>query len=236
MNIGTCRQAWRHAFVAIALVQVVLLWPSLVFAQTKSLLDQGVGAVMYGRCQVDTLTGDLRRATVVLGVFAPDAVTRLVTDENAENAKLCAQQIHQQRCSKDMVNLVGDLLTAGRPGDKFFVPPLNPGTALGAMAGAWWGYDRGGLLGAAAGGFALGSVGGFLWNAQHATGCIDSQRALDTVSLNLRGSVRVLSASALIELIESNVGGAISRADADALMAETNKLSVRYIEVLNSLR
>jgi hypothetical protein len=238
MNNGRCGQAWLHTVVAVAVVQVVLLWPSGVSAQTKSLLDQGVGAAQFSRCQVDVVTGDTRRATVMLAAFAPDAATRLVTDENAEIPKMCAHQIHQQRCTKDIVALVGDLLTEGRPGSKLFLPSANPYSAVLGTGGALIGLAFGErpLLSGALLGYGGAVAGNYMWEGQHATGCIERQRALDNVSLKLQGSVRVLSASALTDLIESNVGSTISRGDADVLKAETEKLSVRYIEVMNSLR
>src|SRR5689334_12443142 len=130
---------WLRVVLAMIAMLALLLTSSVAGAQgaRPSLLDAGVGAAMYGRCQTDLLTGDMRRATVVLGVFAPDAVGRLVTDESelAAIATMCAQQVHQNRCSEKIVALAGDVLTSGRPGDKAMPPPVNPGSIVLGTAG-----------------------------------------------------------------------------------------------------
>ena len=233
---------WLRVVLAMIAVLALLLTSSVAGAQgpRPSLLDAGVGAAMYGRCQTDLLTGDMRRATVVLGVFAPDAVGRLVTDESelAAIAKMCAQQVHQNRCSEKIVALAGDVLTSGRPGEKATPPPVNPGSIVLGTAGVLGGLMFGDspMRDAALYGIGGAAAGGLAWDAYKAKACRQRQVALDGISLKMRGTVSVLSTPALDALIRSNGGSSISNAEADTLIIEANKLSVRMIEVLQSLR
>jgi hypothetical protein len=235
-------RVWLRLVIAMIAMLALLLTSSVAGAQgpRPSLLDSGVGAAMYGRCQADLLTGDMRRATVILGAFAPDAVGRVVTDgdELAAIAKMCAQQIHQQRCSEKIVALAGDVLTSGRPGEKASPPPGNPGAIMGGTIGVLGGLMFGDrpIRDAALYGIGGAAGGGIAWDAYMAKSCRERQVKLDGISLKLRGTVSVLSTPALEALIRSNAGSSISSADADTLIIEANKLSVHMIEVLQSLR
>jgi hypothetical protein len=230
----------RLVFVLFATYALLDVPAARAQGSRPSLLDSGVGAAMYGRCQADLLVGDMRRASVVLAVFAPDAVTRLVTDGNelAALAKMCAQQIHQNRCGVRIVGLAGDVLTAGRPGAGASPPPANIGAVLGGTAGALGGLMFGDrpLRDAAVYGIGGAVGGGVAWDAYKAKSCRDRQAKLDGISQKMGGYVSHLSTPALDALIRSNAGAAISEAEADTLIVEANKLSVRAIEVLNSLR
>ena len=230
----------RLVFVLFATYALLDIPAARAQRSRPSLLDSGVGAAMYGRCQADLLTGDMRRASVVLAVFAPDAVNRLVTDGNelAVLAKMCAQQIHQNRCSAKIVGLAGDVLTAGRPGSGAAPPAANIGAVLGGTAGALGGLMFGDRPVRDAAVYGIGGAvgGGVAWNAYQAKSCGDRQAKLDGISRKMGGYVSYLSTPALEALIRSNAGTAISEAEADTLIIEANKLSVRAIEVLSSLR
>jgi len=230
----------RFALVLLATYALLDFPAASAQGPRPSLLDSGVGATLYSRCQVDLLVGDMRRASVVLAVFAPDAVTRLVTDGNdlAELAKLCAHQLHQHRCSAKIVAVAGDVLTAGRPGEKAMPPPANTGAIMGGTVGVLGGlmFGERPLRDAALWGIGGAAGGGFAWDAYKAKACRDRQLKLDGISLKMGGYVSFLSTPALEALIRSNVGTGISEAEADTLIIEANKLSVRAIEVLNSLR
>jgi hypothetical protein len=234
---------WLRLAIAMIATHPLLLDPSVVTAQGSrpSLLGSGVGGAMYGRCQPDLLrTGDLLRATTVLGAFAPDAVTRLIRadDELTVVAKMCAHQIHQHRCTAKMVAVAGDVLTKGRPGGKKAPDLANPGAVVGGTAGAVLGLTFGDkpIRDAALWGLGGAAGGALAWDAYQANACKERQRKLDGISLKLGGYVSVLSTPALEALIRSNAGSVISEADADTLITEANKLSLHTGQVFDALR
>jgi hypothetical protein len=247
MMIERCIQAGRRGVAAILAIQAVLFWPSLVSAQSGSLLNQGTSAAMYGRCQTDVLSNDLLRAAAALGAFAPDTVTRITAggDEMSVIAGMCAQQIHQHRCTAKIVAVAGDLLMKGNPGGKAVASPtVNSGTIVGGTAGLLTGVllgsreGTGTALGAGLIGGALGAAGGTAyWNKQLMNECIHRQQQLDSMSANLTGNVSSLSLAALQQLLVDNVQRRrISESDADALITEANKLSQRAAQVFQAMR
>jgi hypothetical protein len=247
MIVERCGQAWRQGVVAIAVAGGLLFWPLLVSAQSQSLLGQGVGAAMYGRCQTDVLSNDLLRSAAALGAFAPATVSRITAggDEMTAIATMCAHQIHQHRCTQKVVAVAGDILMKANPTGKAVAPAtVNPGTIVGGTAGLVTGAilgsreGAGTAIGAGVIGGALGAAGGgAYWNRQQMNACINRQQQLDGMSASLTGSVPRLSLAALQALMVSNVQRrAISEADADTLITEANKLSQRAPDVFQAMR
>ena len=247
MIVERCWQAGVRAVVAIAIVEGLLLWPPLVSAQSKSLLDQGVAAAMYGRCRTDVFShsNDLLGSAAALGAFAPVAVSRITAgaDEITMIAAMCAHQIHEHRCTPKIVNVAGDILVDISPVGSAMPPStVNYGSivggTVGVIGGAIGGSRYGGVgtaVGAGAGGY-YGAGQGTAWaSKKQAKSCIDRQQQLDRMSANLTGSVPSLSMAALQALIVFNVQRrTISEADADTLITEATKLSKRASEVLQA--
>ena len=250
MTVETCGNARLHAVVVTSVTVGVLICSSLLLAASAfaaSPLGQGVGAAMYGRCQTDVLSNDLLRAAAALGAFAPDTVTRITAgaDEISIIAGMCAQQIHQHRCSAKIVAVAGDLLMKGNPtGRAPASPTVNGGAIVGGTAGLLTGVllgsreSAGTGIGAGLIGGALGAAGGSAyWNKHVMTECIQNQQQLDRLSANMTGNVPSLSLAALQQLIVDNVQRRrISSANADTLITEANKLSQRAVEVFQAMQ
>jgi len=202
---------------------------------------------MYGRCKTDVLSQntDLLQSAAVLGALAPDTVTRITAGAESMTvlAANCGNQIHEHRCSKEIVLVAGDLLQSETPAGKLVPQQRNPGAVLGATTGALTGALLGSNNGAGSalvagglGGYIGWQGGGAIFNAAQARSCIQRQKQLDAMSTNMTGHVPNLSLAALQQLIVDNVQrGTISSKDADTVIREANNLSKRALQVIQAL-
>ena len=213
---------------------------------TPSLLQQGMAAALYGRCMPDVLTPDLMQSAAALAAFAPAAVSRLAPagDEIGQLALMCTQQLHQHRCTEQIVAVAGDLIGAQQPAGKALPPSVNPGAIVGGTIGAVGGWLLGsqvngtmGTVGMATGAWKGAQIGSNALNAGRMASCMNEQARLDGISGRLAGQVGALSFTNVQALIAANQRARIiTPAEAAALNAEATRLASRAEAVLRSIR
>ena len=186
------------------------------------------------RSDVLTHNTDLLQSAAVLGARFRHCYANITAGAESMTvlAANCGNQIHEHRCSKEIVLVAGDLLPSETPAGKLVPQQRNPGAVLGATTGALralLGSNNGAgsaLVAGGLGGYIGWQGGGAIFNAAQARACIQRQKQLDAMSTNMTGHVPNLSLAVLQQLIVDNVQrGTISSKDADTVIREANNLS-----------
>jgi hypothetical protein len=241
------------SIVATVIACGLAAWHAPGAAQTQrqpSPMQQGAGQMMYGSCMVDVLTGTRGEATAVLAALNPAMVRGLVqTYEDSDEIGLwCSKAIHDQRCTTKIVAVLGDALTS-QPGGKVLPPSQNPylvpfavgGAVLGGLAGNTQDHPViGAVAGAAGGAWVAGKMSSNVYNAQMATSCALTQRQLDDASVRLTGTLGPFGSAGaqdVLLLIADNLRQQrITKAQADALNAEVQRLAAKVAPLLQAMR
>lgn len=231
-----CAPGLLVAALLLAPLQPALAQPA------PNAVQRGVNAAMYGRCRADLLQAEQVRSAAAMAVLSPAAVQRLVpaTDEAGQLMLMCAQQLHQHRCSARVVAVAGDLL--GMPPDPTQRP--NAGAVLGGVAGGLAGVLTGGwvgpktaLVGGAVGAYKGAQGGSALLNGGAASACIQRQRQLDAASLRVLGPLGHLSHTGLQTALERSVRQrSMTLADAQALADEAAQLGDHALAALQAMQ
>lgn len=213
---------------------------------SPSPLQRGAAAAMYGRCDPSMLSRDQIQAAAALSVIAPAMVQRLMPAPEPMDmlVGMCAQQIHQHRCTPQIVAAAGEAIGAGRPGAGAKPPTANPGAVVGGVAGGVLGLlggnavanGTGAVIGGAAGAWKGAQVGGTMFSGRQAAGCAQAQARRDAISAKLVGSLRSPSYAGILTLVENNRRARlVADAEATELANEAKRLATRAPQVLQAL-
>jgi len=199
-------------------------------------LQQGITAATYGRCMVDVLTPDRLQMAAALGALAPAAVNRVAAppDEMGIIVQMCAHQLHQQRCSKQILAVAGDIYMAQFQNVNKVTPPsMNAGAVMGGTVGVLGGMllgpsdGFGKVASMGVGGWAGAKAGSSLMGGGEAAVCQMKLTEMDAISNRLQGFIGSnYSAQALMTLIENNQRSqVITDQEAADLKGEIGRLS-----------
>lgn len=229
-------------WLAFALLAAALPPAQAQAAPGGNAVQRGLNAAMYGRCRADLFHPEQVRAAAAMAVLSPAAVQRLVpaTDEMGQLILMCAQQLHQHRCSAKIVAVAGDLL--GMPPDPTKRPDAGAvfggvaGGLAGALTGGWVG-PKTAVVGGAVGMYKGAQAGSSLLNGGAAGACIQRQHQLDAASLRVQGPLGHLSHAGLQSALERSVRQrSMTLADAQALADEAARLADRAVPALQALQ